>query len=220
MDEKMNFSLCSNCVFNERSEMTKPDDYKKCTIRAVASLKRHNASLANNNLSEIALAIKTPCDDFVSLSKLNAMKAAYSAVLSCKNPLEDCKEANSSHHIHTMPVETYLDSCLVSPVPPYEADDKTSSEGLKFDDGKQSWYSLPLEVLQPLADVFKAGEKKYATFNCLKPFKQPERRFYDAMMRHTEAQQIDPLAIDPETGCYHAAQVAFNALMRIYHCKK
>lgn len=94
------------------------------------------------------------------------------------------------------------------------------SEGLKHDNGKQPWYAMPLEVLEPLADVFAAGEKKYATFNCLQPFREPDRRFYDGLMRHLEACQLDPLAKDEETGCYHAAQVAFNTLMRLYHAKK
>uniref|UniRef100_A0A6M3M1G9 dATP/dGTP diphosphohydrolase N-terminal domain-containing protein n=1 Tax=viral metagenome TaxID=1070528 RepID=A0A6M3M1G9_9ZZZZ len=93
-------------------------------------------------------------------------------------------------------------------------------EGLKYDEGKQGWYPLPLEVLRPLADVFLAGEKKYKTFNCLQPFKDQNRRFYDATMRHLEACQLDPLAKDEETGCYHAAQAAFSILMRLYHCKK
>ena len=93
-------------------------------------------------------------------------------------------------------------------------------QGLKFDKGKQPWYAMPLEILEPLEDVFRAGEKKYETFNCLKPFDDPARRFYDATMRHVEAQQINPLAKDPDTGCYHAAQIAFNALMRLYHCRK
>jgi len=95
-----------------------------------------------------------------------------------------------------------------------------SNKGLKFDNDKQPWYAMPLEILEPLADVFRAGEKKYETFNCLKPFDDPARRFYDAMMRHMEAQQIDPLAKDPDTGCYHAAQIAFNALLRLYNCRK
>lgn len=94
------------------------------------------------------------------------------------------------------------------------------SEGLKFDQGKQPWFAMPLEVLMPLADVFAAGEKKYNTFNCLQPFRDANRRFYDGQMRHTEQCQLDPLAIDEETGCYHAAQVAFNTLMRLYHAKK
>lgn len=93
------------------------------------------------------------------------------------------------------------------------------SEGLKLDSGKQPWYALPLVILKPLADVFRAGEKKYETFNCLQPFTEPERRFWDATMRHLEACQLDPLAKDEETGCYHAAQVAFNILLRLHNCK-
>lgn len=101
-----------------------------------------------------------------------------------------------------------------------------SNEGLKHDSGKQPWYAMPLEVLEPLADVFAAGEKKYATFNCLYPFKDGSRRFYDGQMRHTVATQRDPLAIDKElkekygVEVYELAQVAFNALMRLYHAKR
>ena len=92
-----------------------------------------------------------------------------------------------------------------------------NNKGLKFDTGKQGWYPLPLILLKPLADVFVAGEFKYETFNCLKPFDNYSRRLYDAQMRHTEASQIDPLAIDTETGCYNLAQVAFSALVRLHN---
>ena len=101
-----------------------------------------------------------------------------------------------------------------------------TDEGLKFDDGKQQWFAMPLEILEPLATLFYAGELKYGTFNCLQPFKKHSSRFYNAMMRHIKASQIDPFAIDQEIKeqygieVYHLAQVAFNALMRLYHCKK
>ena len=100
------------------------------------------------------------------------------------------------------------------------------NEGLKFDTGKQPWYAMPLEVLEPLADVFAAGEKKYEVFNCLQPFKDGSRRFYDGQMRHTVATQRNPLAIDPElqekygVEVYELAQVAFNALMRLHHARR
>ena len=100
------------------------------------------------------------------------------------------------------------------------------SKGLKHDTGKQPWYAMPLEVLEPLADVFRAGEQKYETFNCLIPFDDPSRRFYDGMMRHIAASQIDPLAIDQELKdnhgvlVHHLAQVAFNALMRLHHARR
>ena len=88
--------------------------------------------------------------------------------------------------------------------------------GEKRDEGKQEFYAMPLTVLKPLADVFHAGEQKYETFNCLKPFEDSDRRFYNSLMRHLVACQIDPLAKDEETGCYHLAQVAFSALLRLH----
>jgi hypothetical protein len=93
-------------------------------------------------------------------------------------------------------------------------------KGRKDDNGKQGWYPMPLVILTPLADVFLVGEKKYATFNCLNPFDDYDRRFWDATMRHLEACQLDPLARDEETGCYHAAQVAFNILLRLHNARK
>ena len=92
--------------------------------------------------------------------------------------------------------------------------------GSKYDEGKQQWHSLPLEILEPLADLMEAGCKKYGKFNCLENFDNPDERFWNANMRHAAACQRDPLAIDPETGCYHEAARAFSSLMRIYHCRR
>lgn len=94
------------------------------------------------------------------------------------------------------------------------------SHGLKLDKGKRQWYAMPLSVVALLADVFAAGEKKYETFNCMKPFENGDRRFWDATMRHMEACQMDPKAIDPETGCYHGVQAAWNLLLRTYHAQE
>ena len=93
-------------------------------------------------------------------------------------------------------------------------------KGLKLDSGKKQWYAMPLEIAELLADVFAAGEKKYPTFNCLQPFDDGDRRFYDATMRHLQECQIDPLARDVETGCYHGSQAAWNLLLRTYHAEK
>ena len=99
--------------------------------------------------------------------------------------------------------------------------EKVKRDGAKNDNGKKEWFALPLTILTPLADVFHAGEQVYETFNCLQPFKDSDRRFWNASMRHMEACQIDPLAIDQEIKdkygleVYHSAQVAFNMLLRI-----
>ena len=71
----------------------------------------------------------------------------------------------------------------------HQANMDSSKKGIKYDTNKQSWYAMPLCLLKPLADVFNAGEIKYKTFNCLKPFDDSDRRFYNAMMRHIEDSQ-------------------------------
>ena len=89
-------------------------------------------------------------------------------------------------------------------------------QGDKSDSGKQGWHSMPLSVLVPLAAVFEFGKTKYDKFNCLQPFENGDERLYNGMMRHVEASQINPLAINEEDGgVYHLAQVAFNALIRL-----
>jgi len=97
--------------------------------------------------------------------------------------------------------------------------EKQTTYGLKHDQGKQSFYFMPLAMLEPLADVFLAGVKKgYPPFNCLLPFQDGDRRLYDAMMRHAAASQIDPLSINHEDGgVFNLAQVAFCALTRLHN---
>lgn len=92
--------------------------------------------------------------------------------------------------------------------------------GQKSDLGKVDWSVIPLEVLEPLALVFMAGEKKYGFMNCMKEFENGDRRFFAAAMRHKVDCQRDPLARDEETGCYHGYQDAWNMIMRTYHAVK
>ena len=98
--------------------------------------------------------------------------------------------------------------------------DQVPEYGLKHDKNKIQWYAMPLVIAELLADVFAVGERKYAIFNCLNPFEDGDRRFYDAAMRHLKECQIDPLARDEETGCYHGSQAAWNLLLRTYHAEK
>ena len=98
------------------------------------------------------------------------------------------------------------------------------SKGVKHDNGKKQYYAMPLEVLDGLASVFEAGEKKYEIFNCLKPFDDSDRRFWDGMMRHLRQCQSDPLAVDDDpiegTGCLQGYQAGWNVIMRTYHAEK
>ena len=92
--------------------------------------------------------------------------------------------------------------------------------GKKEDAGKHRWYAMPLCVLNDLADTFNHGAEEYGLFNCLQEFEEPKQRWWNALMRHLEECPIDPLAKDETSGCYHAACVAFNALMYLYHRKR
>ena len=101
--------------------------------------------------------------------------------------------------------------------------------GQKWDGGKQDWYLLPLELIEPLAQVMVVGEAKgYGNFSCMEPFENSNRRFFNSTMRHLVASQRDPLAMNKEFKqdgteageCYHLACVAFGALMRLYHARK
>ena len=93
-------------------------------------------------------------------------------------------------------------------------------EGLEFDKGKIDWSVIPLEVIEPLVEVFMAGEAKYGFMNCLKDFENGDRRFFAAAMRHKVACQHDPLARDEETGQLHGYQDAWNMIMRTFHALK
>jgi hypothetical protein len=90
---------------------------------------------------------------------------------------------------------------------------------LKYDQGKIDWHSFPLVVLEGLMKVSLAGCVKYERFNCLLPFDNGDQRLFSAAMRHTVACQLDPLAVDEETGCLHGYQSAWNMLMRTYHAE-
>ena len=89
--------------------------------------------------------------------------------------------------------------------------------GTKFDQGKKDWSLVDLKFIEPLIDVFVCGEKNHGYENWKKEFDNCERRFFAAMMRHVEKSQKNPLAWNEKDQCYHLAQVAWNALFRLYH---
>jgi len=194
---KKKTTTCYTCIFHIEKDDGASGFNFDCVLKSAASMYRKERKNASNlPFATIEGICKhLPCDHHTTSEEWLQLKFAKKSLYQQLNsrPLlpKDLKNTKSEH-----------------------------DQGIKFDEGKQNWYAMPLEILEPLADVFRAGEKKYETFNCLKPFDDPARRFYDATMRHMEAQQLDPLAKDPDTGCYHAAQIAFNALLRLYNCRK
>ena len=83
---------------------------------------------------------------------------------------------------------------------------------------KQRWFAMHLGLIQPLVDVFVVNKDsgRYPEFSHMGKFENGREELFDSMMRHVAASQVDPLAKDETTGCYHLAAVAANALMRLY----
>ena len=91
--------------------------------------------------------------------------------------------------------------------------------GLKHDEGKLDWHALPLELVELLVPVAVNGANKYGRHSILQTIEDAGPRHYSATMRHLSACQLDPLAIDPESGCYHAVHAAYDLLARVYQCR-
>ena len=92
--------------------------------------------------------------------------------------------------------------------------------GLKHDEGKLDWHALPLELVELLVPVAVNGANKYGRHSILQTIEDAGPRHYSATMRHLSECQLDPLAIDPESGCYHAVHAAYDLLARVYQCER
>lgn len=84
-------------------------------------------------------------------------------------------------------------------------------------DGKLRWELLPLDLIEDLVKVYDKGAQKYEPDS----WKQVENgyiRYKGALLRHLVKAETED--IDEETGCYHLAQVAWNALTMLWYRKQ
>lgn len=84
-------------------------------------------------------------------------------------------------------------------------------------DDKLRWDLLPLEEIEDIVRVYHAGAKKYAD-NSWQDIPDGFRRYYAAAQRHLMA-YMKGERIDPDTGCFHLAQYAWNAIAMLYYDK-
>lgn len=91
-----------------------------------------------------------------------------------------------------------------------------ASAGRKNDrkDGKVRMDLLPWRELTEIARVYTAGAKKYGD-NTWQRLPDGYARYKGAMLRHLAAVEAGE-AVDAETGCLHAAQVAWNAIAMLH----
>jgi hypothetical protein len=87
-------------------------------------------------------------------------------------------------------------------------------EGRKNDQGKLRWDLLPLDVMEPLVEIYEFGANKYGENNW-RTIKDGYRRCRAAFFRHLTAYDKGELT-DPESGKSHLAHCAWNALSMMY----
>lgn len=95
-----------------------------------------------------------------------------------------------------------LDMTLVQDISPKQ-------EAMRFDDSKLRLDLMPPEAELELARVYTMGAIKYADDNWRKGMSY--RKCIGSLRRHLLL-WLSGQSIDPETGCHHLAQVAWNAL--------
>lgn len=90
------------------------------------------------------------------------------------------------------------------------------SESIKNDrkDGKVMMELLPWRELEEIAKVFTAGAKKYGA-NRWQNLPDGYERYKGAMLRHISEVEKGNI-IDEDTGCMHAAQIAWNAIAMLH----
>ena len=99
-------------------------------------------------------------------------------------------------------------------------DNENKPIGLKndFKDDKLRWDLLPLAEIEDIVRVYHMGAKKYAPNNW-KNLPDGINRYKAALFRHLMEFEKGNM-IDDETGCYHLAQCAWNAIAMLYLSKK
>jgi len=87
-------------------------------------------------------------------------------------------------------------------------DKKTTSHGLKSDNGKLRWSLLPEREVEEVVRILEYGAKKYAP-DSWQHLEDGRTRYYDALRRHLQAWRRGEV-YDHESKLPHLAHVACN----------
>ena len=90
----------------------------------------------------------------------------------------------------------------------------STEKGIKLDDNKDRWDLLPLELIEQVIKVLTFGANKY-TDNGWQSVPNGYNRYRGALLRHLVAAEKGILH-DEETGLYHLAHMATNALFMLH----
>ena len=113
--------------------------------------------------------------------------------------------------------EEYLPKAEMTSVE--DSKDIENGKGMKndFKDDKLRWDLLPMKEIEDIVRVYHMGAKKYAENNW-QNLNNGFERYRAALFRHM-IEYMKGERIDPDTGCYHLAQVAWNAIAMLWFDK-
>jgi len=90
----------------------------------------------------------------------------------------------------------------------------STTNGLKYDDGKLQYALIPPIAMEAMASVLTFGAAKYAP-NSWQTVPNGEERYLNALFRHLEAYRSG-IATDTESGMPHLWHVLTNAAFLIH----
>lgn len=107
----------------------------------------------------------------------------------------------------------------IKPGPTKQEETKKEDKSVKNDiiDDKLRWDLLPMEEIEDIVRVYHAGAKKYGP-NKWQNLDNGFERYRAACMRHL-MEYMKGERIDPDTGCHHLAQCAWNCIAMLWYDK-
>ncbi len=110
------------------------------------------------------------------------------------------------------PLGIYLDGAATPSLP---GNRKTTA-------GKVPMANVPLDSLAGVANVLDTGNKKYGQDNWREPLPQGDtvRHYVSAALRHLAACQVDPKAVDKDSGLLHIDHAVTSLLIASHHTQK
>lgn len=124
----------------------------------------------------------------------------------------DCAQCGASVPFHmaiTKDNKLYCPACI----DPCTCEERTG--GVKHDQGKNQWDSIPFECLDELAKIMTYGVNKYGAPSGWESVPNMENRYFSALMRHLSAYKQGEER-DSESGHYHLSHALCNVVFLLW----
>lgn len=157
-------------------------------------------------------------DNGYSLEVVRNPNGLYSVTAYLPSAIFGEKETHELHDVNEKEVSDFMlkfQSVSAFGEPQSKREKVSSSKEAKNDriDGKVRWELMPLDLLNEVAKVYTSGAEKYGA-NTWQDLENGYERYKGALLRHLVANDTEDF--DSETGVFHLAAVAWNALSMLH----